>query len=286
MGRNAPSRCTCPVLIGVILLLLLVLTVIPAGGDSPSELASVYVQRGDDLTLQKRYLEALPEYEMAVATDPYSSIAWNKLGKAHMNTGRFQDAVLAFDRALTIDPYYTEAWNNKGDSLAMLGEYPEAISTYDRALLVNPNNLYALLRKGVCLQESGSPGEAMGIYEDVVSRAEREMRRHPQYARYDAQLWTNKGDALSRLGRFEEAADAYSTALAINPKLDRAILGKTQADDAILLARGAPPTATVTEAEANGIGIIPLTQLPISGPALIGALALGVFLLGTRRSLR
>jgi tetratricopeptide (TPR) repeat protein len=284
MGRSAPTPTWSSVILAGILFLALVMTVIPARGDSPSEIAAGYVQKGDDLTLQKRYLEALPEYEKAVATDPYNSIAWNKLGKAHMNTGRFQDAVLAFDRALTLDPYSIEAWNNKGDSLAMLGEYAEAISTYDRALLVNPNNLYALLKKGVCLQESGSPGEAMGIYEDVITRAEREMRRHPQYARYDAQLWTNKGDALSRLGRYEEAVDAYSTALAINPKVDRAILGKTQANDAILLARGSPPTPRVTEIEAEGISI-PITPLPVPVPTLIGALVTAVFLLGIRRSL-
>ena len=281
MGRYAPSSRSAPCILAGILLLSLVLAAIPASGDSPSDIALVHIQKGDDLTVQKRYLEALPEYEMAVASDPYNSIAWNKLGRAHMNTGRFQDAVLAFDKALLLDPFYTEALNNRGDSLTMLGEYAEAVSTYDRALQVNPNNIYALLRKGICLQESGSPGEAMLIYEEVITRSDREMRRHPQYARYDAQLWTNKGDALSRLGRFEEAVEAYSTALSINPKIDRAILGKTQANDAILLARGSPTVAaTVTRGEPLNI---PITDLPTPAPVLVMALVIALFLAGIKR---
>jgi len=249
-------------------------------GDSPSEIAASYIQKGDDLTLKKQYLEALEAYEAAVASDPYNSIAWNKLGIAHMNTGRYQDAVTAFEKALTIDPFYPEAWNNKGDSLLKLEEYDDAISAYDQALLLNPNDLYALLRKGTSLQESGSPSEAMLIYQEVISLAEKEVRKHPDYARFDAKLWANKAEALYRLGRYAEAVEAYSTALAINPKYDRALQGKMHAEEEILRARGSP-TTTISVTEGNGVDI-GLTNLPVSFPVLVGALMAAVFLLRVR----
>lgn len=253
----------------------------PVSGDSPSEVAASYVQKGDDLTLQKQYIEALEAYEAAVASDPYNSIAWNKLGIAHMNTGRFQDAVTAFEKALTIDPFFPEAWNNKGDSLVKLGKYEEAIIAYDQALRLNPNDLYALLRKGTSLQESGSPAEAMLIYQEVISLAEKEMRKHPDYARFDAKLWTNKGEALYRLGRYAEAVEAYSAALAINPKYDRALQGKIHAEEEILRARGSP-TTTIPATEGNIVDI-GLTNLPVSFPVLLGALVAAVFLLRIRQ---
>jgi tetratricopeptide (TPR) repeat protein len=259
----------------LIIAALSVFAIVPVTGDSPSEIAASYIQRGDDLTLQKQYHEALEAYEFAVASDPYNSIAWNKLGVAHMNTGRYQDAVEAFDRSLTIDPYYQKAWNNKGDALAALGEYEEAILAFEQALRLNSNDHYALLRKGTSLQQSGASAEAMLIYQEVVSRAEKEVRKHPDYARFDGELWTNKGEALYRLGRYEESLEAYSTALTINPKYDRALQGKIHAEEEILRARGAPTTPSlVTEENSVDIG---LTNLPVSFPILIGALIAAVF---------
>lgn len=275
------SRVVSVLFILAISLMAVFLIPTTVSGDSPSEVAASSIQKGDDLTLKKQYIEALEAYEAAVASDPYNSIAWNKLGIAHMNTGRYQDAVTAFEKALAIDPFYPEAWNNKGDSLVKLGEYEAAISAYNQALLLNPNDLYALLRKGISLQESGSPAEAMLIYQEVISLAEKEVRKHPDYARFDAKLWANKAEALSRLGRYAEAVEAYSTALAINPKYDRALQGKMHAEEEILRARGSP-TTTIPATESNGIDI-GLTNLPVSFPVLVGALMAAVFLLRVRR---
>jgi tetratricopeptide (TPR) repeat protein len=274
------SRVALVLLIATFGFMAAFLVPVPVSGDSPSEMAVSYIQKGDDLTLREQYLEALDAYEAAVASDPYNSIAWNKLGVAHMNTGRYQDAVFAFEKAITIDPFYPEAWNNMGDSLAKLEMYDEAINAYDQALRLNPNDLYALLRKGTSLQESGSPAEAMLIYQDVISLAEKEVRKHPDYARFDAKLWTNKGEALYRLGRYTEAVEAYSSALAINPKYERALQGRVHAEEEILRARGSP-TTPVPETEGNGVDI-GLTNLPVSFPALIGALMAAVFLLRAR----
>ena len=248
----------------------------PVSADTSIEVAASYIRKGDDFMAQKMYHEALGQYEIAVENDPYNSMAWNKLGIAHMRTGRYQDAVDSFEKAIAIDPFYSEAWTNLGDSLAMLGRHGEAIGAYNRALGINQNDLYALLKKGISLQETGDSAGAMKIYEDVVSISDQQVRRHPNYAAYDAELWTNKGEALFHLGRYEEAVAAYETALKINPKLERADLGKRNAMDAILLARGNPtPVVTVTE----GMGLNPIPKIvPMSWISSIGALMGAAFL--------
>jgi tetratricopeptide (TPR) repeat protein len=256
----------------------------PVSADTSAEVAASYIRRGDDLMAQKMYHEALDQYQIAVENDPYNSMAWNKLGIAHMRTGRYQDAVDSFEKAIAIDPYYSEAWTNLGDSLAMLGRHNEAIGAYNRALGINQNDLYALLKKGISLQETGDSPGAMKIYEEVVSISDQEVRRHPNYAVYDAELWTNKGEALFHLGRYEEAVTAYETALKINPKLERANLGKRNAMDEILLARGNPtPVVTVTE----GTGLNPLPKIvPMSSISSIGALMGAAFLVAIRLMLK
>ena len=280
--RHSPrtSRLVSVLLIAAFGFMAAFLVPAPVSGNSPSEIAAAYIQKGDDLTLQKEYFGALEAYEAAVASDPYNSIAWNKLGIAHMNTGRYQDAVTAFEKAITIDPSFPEAWNNKGDSLVKLGEHEEAIIAYDQALRLNPNDLYALLRKGTSLQESGSPDEALRIYQVVIDLAEKEVRKHPDYARFDAKLWSNKGEALYRLGRYAEAMEAYSTALSINPKYERAVQGMNHAEEEILRARGSPTNPVpVTEGSRVAIG---LTNVPLPFPVLIGVLTAAIFLFRVR----
>jgi tetratricopeptide (TPR) repeat protein len=243
-------------LLGFIALLIFPI-VVPVSADTATEIAITLVRKGDDLMLQEKYHEALGAYEEAVAIDPYNSLSWNKLGLAHMSTGRYEDAVSAFQRATNIDPFYTEAWNNLGDSLAILDRQQEALDAYDHALRVNQNDLYALLHKGTSLQETGDSAGAMAIYEQIIVLADREMRKHPNYAEYDAEMWAIKGDALFHLGRFEEAVIAYDAALQINPKYELALRGKSKAMDAILLSRGNPVTTAVPEFEGNRVAPLP-----------------------------
>jgi tetratricopeptide (TPR) repeat protein len=278
--RPRTSRLVSVLLIAAFGFMAVFLIPAPVSGNSPSEIAAAYIQKGDDLTLQKEYFGALEAYEAAIASDPYNSIAWNKLGIAHMNTGRYLDAVNAFEKAITIDPSYPDAWNNKGDSFAKLGEYEEAIIAYDQALRLNPNDLYALLKKGTSLQESGSPAEAMRIYQEVIDLAEKEVRKHPDYARFDAKLWADKGEALYQLGRYAEATEAYSTALSINPKYERALQGKNHAEEEILRARGSPTTPIpVTEGKGVDIG---LTKVSLPFPVLLGVLMAVIVLFRVR----
>jgi tetratricopeptide (TPR) repeat protein len=257
--------------------LLIFPIVSPASADTDTEIAITLVRKGDDLMLQKKYHEALGAYEQAVAIDPYNSISWNKLGLAHMTTGRYEDAVSAFRRATNIDPFYDEAWNNLGDSLAILDRHKEALDAYDHALMVNQNDLYALLHKGTSLQETGDSAGAMAIYEQIIVLADREMRKHPNYAEYDAEIWAIKGDALFHLGRFEEAVMAYDAALRINPKYEMAIRGKRITMDAILLSRGNPVTTSVPEFEGNRVGPIP-TALAIPWWVVFVSFFIGVLI--------
>lgn len=213
---------------------------VPAMADTPSEVAMTWVQKGDNYVAQEHYAEAISAYEQALAIDPYNSSVWNRLGLAHRKAGRNEDAVLSFEKAVGLDPYYSSAWNNKGDALTLLGRYQEAIQAYDRALAINSNDIYALVKKGNNVQEMGNPGEAMKIYEEVVRLAEREVRKHPNDAMFDASLWTTKGDALASLGRYHEALEAYQTALQINPKYEPAKMGSERANETLLRQRGTP----------------------------------------------
>jgi tetratricopeptide (TPR) repeat protein len=182
-------------------------------GDSAS-----WTQRGDDLYLQARYGDAVDAYNKALEIDPYYSIAWNKRGNALTQLGYYEEAIRNYDKAIELDPYYGQAWDNKGHALFRVGLFNESLNAYNRAIAINPNDLHAMVNKGMNLQKLGRNDEARTVYEDVGRIADKEIRRNPNDAKYDADLWSNKGDALFHLGQFPEALSAYNRSLEINPK--------------------------------------------------------------------
>jgi tetratricopeptide (TPR) repeat protein len=103
------------------------------------------------------------------------------------------------------------------------------------------------------------------------------MRKHPNYAEYDAEIWAIKGDALFHLGRFEEAVLAYDAALHINPKYETALRGKSKAMDAILLSRGNPVTTSVPEVEGNRVAPLP-TALAVPWWVIFVSFIVGVLI--------
>jgi tetratricopeptide (TPR) repeat protein len=250
-----------------LVVLLMGAMVIPVAATTQMEESVSLIQTGNDLMAQGRYGDALIAFDSAIENDPYSSLAWNGRGVALLKMGAVKGAPEAFKKAVEIDPYYVTAWDNLGDSYTYLGSFPEAIDSYDRAIAVNPNDLYAMVHKGMCLQELGKPEEAMQLYENTVTLAEYEVRKHPNNARYDARLWANKGDALYRLGRYQEAMDAYSVALQINPKNNQALNGKNAVEAVIRVpyettGKVPPPleslTPTPTPTRAAPISLFPL----------------------------
>jgi len=258
---------------------LLFVLAAPVLADTPSEIAQGLMRRADDLVLQGQYNEALDMYKKAIELDPYSSQIWNRLGKVQMKVGRFPDAVESFQKALTIDPYDTTAWKNKGDALQAQEQYQAAIDSYDKGLAIYANDLYTLYEKGVCLQKMGRPDKAMEVYNEVVRLADREMRRNPNEAMYNAKLWTTKGNALAHLGKYQEALDAYQEAIQINPKMDEAIAGMQQVNETLYRARSSPelletpilPETTTTKKTVVGISTFtPFVSLVIAVLALAG----------------
>ena len=265
-----------------LVVLLMGAMVMPVAATTQMEESVTLVQTGNDLMAQGRYGDALIAFDGAIGRDPYSSLAWNGRGIALLKMGAVKGAPEAFKKAVEIDPYYVTAWDNLGESYSYLGRFPEAIDAYDRAIAVNPNDLYAMVHKGMSLQELGKPEEAMQLYEDTVRLAEYEVRKHPNDARYDARLWANKGDALYRLGRYQEAMDAYSVALQINPKNEQALNGKNAVEAVIQVPSATtggvpPPLESLTPTPT------PSPETPLSTLTLTGAVGI-LILMAWRRN--
>jgi serine/threonine protein kinase len=96
---------------------------------------------------------------------------------------------------------------NAGSGAAAAAKNEEAIAEYRKALESRPNFPQAHENLGVALYDLGKAGEAVVEYEIAIK----------QYEKPSSQVSTNYGIALLDIKRFQDAADAFSQALVLQP---------------------------------------------------------------------
>lgn len=102
----------------------------------PSATASLeeLEKRGDELRVEKDYLDALDYYRAVLAKNPNDSEVHNKAGIAELLMQRYKEAGKEFERAIHLDRLYADAVNNLGVIDYEEKKYGKAIKQYEKAL--------------------------------------------------------------------------------------------------------------------------------------------------------
>jgi uncharacterized caspase-like protein len=101
------------------------------------------IDRGTVLFREKRYSEALAEFEEASRLDPKSALAANNVGFTHYRLGDMERAISWFEKTLGLDPNRAIAHANLGDALLAVGRKADARREYETFLRLQPNARYA-----------------------------------------------------------------------------------------------------------------------------------------------
>jgi tetratricopeptide (TPR) repeat protein len=148
---------------------------------------------GQALYRQGERLEAIKNYDQAIALDDKLADAHGNRANVLADAGFPDEALKSFDRALALNPMSATDWLNRGALLQSLGRHAEALASFDKAIVCGPNVPEAHVNRGNALKDLGHFDAAGG----------------------------NPGSP-----RFDEAAAAYSKAITIDPTLDPAYLGR------------------------------------------------------------
>jgi len=146
---------------------------------------------------------AIAAYEKALEIDPKYHMAWNGLGNALKDLGRYTEAIAAYEKALEIDPKFDHAWSNLGVSLGYLGRYNEAIAAFEKALEIDPKFDHAWYNLGVSLGYLGRYNEAIAALEKAL-----EFSGNQKW-----QAWVTRGWAFIYSGRYIEAIQNWDEGL-------------------------------------------------------------------------
>jgi tetratricopeptide (TPR) repeat protein len=185
-----------------------------------------YEKIGEALRDQGRFEEAIDNFEQALKVSPANSpvhvaVVENNMGLVRERQRRFDDAERHFAEAARLNPQFAEAQNNYGNALAADGRYDEAITCYRAALVIQPDFTEALIGLGGSLVRLGRPEEAAAQYSAV-------LRRNPNLA----EAHNGLASALLLEHRDDEALVELNRALELKPDLASAHL-----NIAILLLR-------------------------------------------------
>jgi hypothetical protein len=99
--------------------------------------------RGTQAFREKRYEDALKDFEESARLNPKSALFANNVGFAYFKLGRMQEAAAWFEKTLAIDAQRAVAYTNLGDALVALGRPADARQAYERYLELQPLSQHA-----------------------------------------------------------------------------------------------------------------------------------------------
>ncbi len=175
-------------------------------------------QMGLKLSSQGRHLEAIGQYEQALAQNPQDVRVLFALGNTAGALGMDKAAEQFFRQVLAVDPDCLEAMVNLANLMRMSGEFDGAIALLKPALARHPQSPELNLTLGSAWREMGDHAKAETYY--LAALAAR-----PDYA----PALSNLADLLCDRGNRKEAENLYDAAIRNDPKnpqirLNRAIL--------------------------------------------------------------
>ena len=182
--------------------------ILKLAGDSPETLLIA----ADALREQKQYAKAIKIYKKILAIDFNFAKAYAGMGDALFRLERYEEAIESLKRSIelhsipssTIIPLIL-----MGESSSKLGRSLDATQYYERAVELGSQNVNALGHLATVRFQEKRYEEALRLF-----RSARDSR--PELA----QTHANIGAILYHLGRFEEAARSYETALSLDPNME------------------------------------------------------------------
>ncbi len=165
-----------------------------------------HYNRGIALQQLGRFVEAIADFDAALAQKPSYAEALCNRGNVLCELNRLSEALASYDGALTLRPEFRQAQINRANVLFAQGRPDLALAAASAILSEDPGHPQALCICGASLQRLGHLDEAL-VHLDAALRA------RPAYP----EAWLNHGNVLQELGRPEDALQSYDKALALRP---------------------------------------------------------------------
>lgn len=177
------------------------------------------------LTWRQTHIYRDPEtlWRDTLAKNPGSWMAYDNLGYDFLQRGRLDDAMSQFRKSIEINPNRVTSHNDYAEALRQSGRLAEAETEMQKALALAPDMMDVRLHWAKLLVTEGKLDQAVEEYKTILQMLAPSDRDHLDLAE------TELGDALSKLGRLDEAIGCFRRLLQREPDNTqvRTMLGRT-----------------------------------------------------------
>ena len=136
------------------------------------------------------------------------------LGKNLMETTDANGAMAALNKAIELDPAMSEAYFIRGNLYYGQTNYTAALADYRKAVEINPKYAEAFYNLGVCNNTLGNFQEGVNALTNAIN------------IRPNEYMYQGRATAFFNLGRYQDAIDDYTKALAINPQMGETLFNR------------------------------------------------------------
>lgn len=179
-------------------------------------------------------------YSHTLETTKNNYIAHNNIGLALAEERRFDEAIANYNEAIRILPVYYSAYNNRGLAYDAAGQYQQAIESYNQAIRIRPDDFAAYVNRGNtytsmeqyqsaiqdfntairlqpgCIQAYSNIGNIyikLGQYQSAIENFNTAIRQKPDIAYF--YIW--RGNVYFDLNQYQSAYNDFSKAIQLNP---------------------------------------------------------------------
>jgi len=135
---------------------------------SPEASAGDLESRGDQLRVEKLYLDALDYYRAGMAKDPNSARILNKIGITELMMQRYAEAKRSFEHSIKADREFADAYNNLGVVFYERKKYGPAIKEYGKAIKIDDTSASFHSNLGAALFAKKDFDKAVAEYQKAV----------------------------------------------------------------------------------------------------------------------
>lgn len=114
------------------------------------------------------YVEAIQEFNMAIASAPDMSEAYNDRGLAYFAIGENDKALADFDQAIELAPESGVSYSNRGAVYFSLGNDDEAMADLDKAIELSPRLAMAYHNRGLVYLDMGDADQAILDFDKAI----------------------------------------------------------------------------------------------------------------------
>ncbi len=180
----SPSRLAAPLLASALLIALAVatfaqarrwesgVTLVTHSLAVVQDKAPLHNLLGSALMQEKRYEEAIEEFDQALRHNPYFALAWEKRGTTFLLLERQEEALSSFAEALDLNPSLPDAHYGAALIFSERGEQSQAIRHLEAAVQIQPSHAQAHEGLGVLYAMEGR-------LEDAVTELNQVLRLNP-----------------------------------------------------------------------------------------------------------